>query len=51
MISSQMLKGMMEGYVFSVIRQKKTYGYEISDQLMAYEFGIAPFSTVYEVSI
>ena len=47
MISSQMLKGMLEGCVLAIISQKKTYGYEISDQLMACGFGKIENNTIY----
>lgn len=47
MISSQMLKGTLEGCVLTIISQKKTYGYEISDQLMAYGFGKIRNNTIY----
>ena len=33
MISTQMLKGTLEGCVLAVIGQKETYGYEISERL------------------
>ena len=39
MISTQMLKGTLEGCVLAVIGQKETYGYEISEQLGKYGFG------------
>ena len=42
-----MLKGMLEGCVLAIISQKKTYGYEISDQLMAYGFGKIENNTIY----
>lgn len=47
MIPSQMLKGTLEGCVLAIISQKKTYGYEISDQLMAYGFGKIGNNTIY----
>ena len=47
MISSQLLKGMLDGCVLAIIRQKKIYGYEISDQLMAYGFGKIGNNTIY----
>ena len=47
MISSQLLKSMLDGYVLANIRQKKIYGYEISDQLMAYGFGKIGNNTIY----
>ena len=47
MISSQMLKGILEGCVLAIISKRKTYGYEISDQLMAYGFGKIENNTIY----
>ena len=47
MIPSQMLKGTLEGCVLAIISQKKTYGYEISDQLIAYGFGKIENNTIY----
>ena len=39
MISSQMLKGVLEGCVLAIISQQETYGYEISQALERYGFG------------
>ena len=47
MISSQMLKGILEGCVLAVISKRKTYGYEISDQLMACGFRKIENNTIY----
>ena len=47
MISSQMLKGILEGCVLAIISKRKTYGYEISDQLIAYGFGKIENNTIY----
>ena len=47
MISSQMLKGVLEGCVLTIINNRKTYGYEISDQLMACGFGKIGNNTIY----
>ena len=47
MIPSQMLKGTLEGCVLAIISKKKTYGYEISQQLMAYGFGKITEGTIY----
>lgn len=47
MIPSQMLKGILEGCVLAVISKRKTYGYEISNQLMAYGFGKIENNTIY----
>ena len=47
MISSQMLKGTLEGCVLAIISMKETYGYEISEQLMTYGFGKITEGTIY----
>ncbi|MEA4992876.1 MAG: PadR family transcriptional regulator [Oscillibacter sp.] len=47
MISSQMLKGTLEGCILKVIRQKETYGYEISESLRAYGFADISEGTIY----
>ena len=47
MISTQMLKGTLEGCVLAVIGQKETYGYEISEQLGKYGFGKVAEGTIY----
>lgn len=47
MISTQMLKGMLEGCVLKVISEKETYGYEISETLKSYGFGVISEGTVY----
>lgn len=47
MISSQMLKGTLEGCILMIISQKETYGYEISQQLENYGFGRIVEGTIY----
>lgn len=47
MISSQMLKGTLEGCILAIISQKETYGYEISQQLENYGFGKVVEGTIY----
>lgn len=47
MISSQMLKGTLEGCILSIISQKETYGYEISQRLENYGFGKVVEGTIY----
>ena len=47
MISSQMLKGTLEGCILMIISQKETYGYEISQQLENYGFGHIAEGTIY----
>ncbi len=47
MISSQMLKGMLEGCVLKIIAEHETYGYEISQKLITYGFGDISEGTIY----
>lgn len=47
MISSQMLKGTLEGCILAIISQNETYGYEISQQLEQYGFGKIVEGTIY----
>lgn len=47
MIPSQMLKGTLEGCILAIISRQATYGYEISQQLMAYGFGKITEGTIY----
>lgn len=47
MISSQMLKGTLEGCILKVISQKETYGYEISEKLRKYGFADISEGTIY----
>ncbi|WP_312159632.1 PadR family transcriptional regulator [Oscillibacter sp.] len=47
MISSQMLKGTLEGCILKVISQQETYGYEISENLRAYGFADISEGTIY----
>ncbi|MEA4966365.1 MAG: PadR family transcriptional regulator [Oscillospiraceae bacterium] len=47
MISSQMLKGTLEGCILNVISQKDTYGYEISEKLREYGFSDISEGTIY----
>lgn len=47
MISSQMLKGTLEGCILGIISQKETYGYEISEKLFDYGFGKITEGTIY----
>lgn len=47
MISSQMLKGTLEGCILKVIEEKETYGYEISEKLRAYGFSDISEGTIY----
>lgn len=47
MISSQMLKGVLEGSILAIIQQKEVYGYEISQTLKGYGFGDISEGTIY----
>ncbi|MBQ9120465.1 MAG: PadR family transcriptional regulator [Lachnospiraceae bacterium] len=47
MISSQMLKGTLEGCILKVISQNETYGYEISERLRSYGFAEISEGTIY----
>lgn len=47
MITSQMLKGILEGCILAVISQKESYGYEISQKLSEYGFGSISEGTIY----
>ncbi len=49
MISSQMLKGMLEGCILKIIECRETYAYEISKQLETYGFGIISEGTIYPI--
>ena len=47
MISSQMLKGTLEGCILQIISRRETYGYEIAEPLMRYGFGKIAEGTIY----
>ncbi len=47
MISSQMLKGTLEGSILAIIGQQEIYGYEISQQLNQFGFGDISEGTIY----
>lgn len=47
MIPSQMLKGVLEGCILSIISKKERYGYEISQELEKYGFGHIVEGTIY----
>ncbi len=49
MISSQMLKGMLEGCILEIIHQRETYAYEISKELEKYGFGSISEGTIYPI--
>ncbi|MEG0857211.1 MAG: PadR family transcriptional regulator [Terrisporobacter sp.] len=47
MITSQMLKGVLEGCILNIISKEETYGYEISQKLKAMGFGEISEGTIY----
>lgn len=47
MLSSQMLKGTLEGCILKVISHCETYGYEISEKLREYGFSDISEGTIY----
>lgn len=49
MISSQMLKGVLEGCILRIISIKETYGYEISEELNKYGFSKISEGTIYPI--
>lgn len=49
MIPSQMLKGILEGCILSIISIHDSYGYEISEMLCKYGFGNISEGTIYPI--
>ncbi|TCK89144.1 PadR family transcriptional regulator [Natranaerovirga hydrolytica] len=49
MITSQMLKGMLEGCILEIIKRRETYAYEISKELEKFGFGVISEGTIYPV--
>lgn len=49
MISTQMLKGVLEGCILKIISSKQTYGYEISEELNKYGFSKISEGTIYPI--
>lgn len=47
MITSQMLKGFLEGCILQIISLHETYGYEISQKLNTFGFGEISEGTIY----
>lgn len=47
MISTQMLKGILEGCILAAINHSELYGYEISERLSDYGFGKIAGGTIY----
>ena len=48
-ISSQMLKGVLEGCILKIISAKETYGYEICESLILYGFENISEGSVYPI--
>ncbi len=48
-ISSQMLKGILEGCILKIISTKETYGYEICESLILYGFENISEGSVYPI--
>lgn len=44
---SQMLKGVLEGCILSVISEKETYGYALSEKLLSYGFPSISEGSIY----
>lgn len=49
LIPSQMLKGVLEGCILSIIGKEEVYGYEISQRLKEYGFGDISEGTIYPI--
>ncbi|WP_112180555.1 MULTISPECIES: PadR family transcriptional regulator [Paraliobacillus] len=47
MSSSQMLKGILEGCLLSIIAKDETYGYEMIEKLDAYGFAMVSEGSIY----
>ncbi len=47
MITTQMLKGVLEGCILEIIDKQETYGYEISQKLSQYGLGEVSEGTIY----
>ncbi|MBT2756953.1 PadR family transcriptional regulator [Mesobacillus foraminis] len=47
MSSSQMLKGILEGCLLSIISKGETYGYEMTEKLNAYGFTMVSEGSIY----
>lgn len=49
MIDSQMLKGLIDGIILHIIKNKETYGYEIIEELKLNGFYNMTEGTVYPI--
>lgn len=47
MFSTQLVKGILPSCILIIISQEPTYGYEISQSLAAYGFGVVSEGTIY----
>ncbi|WP_042351326.1 PadR family transcriptional regulator [Bacillus massiliigorillae] len=47
MSSSQILKGILEGCLLSIISKKETYGYEMTEKLSEYGFTMVSEGSIY----
>lgn len=47
MSSSQILKGILEGCLLSIISKKETYGYEMTEKLSDYGFTMVSEGSIY----
>lgn len=51
MITTQMLKGVLEGCILQIIDQEETYSYEISQKLVEYGLGEVSEGTIYPLML
>lgn len=51
MITTQMLKGVLEGCILQIISEQETYGYEISQKLSKYGLGEVSEGTIYPLML
>ena len=51
MITTQMLKGVLEGCILQIISEQETYGYEISQKLSEYGLGEVSEGTIYHLML
>lgn len=51
MITTQMLKGVLEGCILQIINEQETYSYEISQKLEKYGLGEVSEGTIYPLML
>lgn len=51
MITTQMLKGVLEGCILQIINEQETYSYEISQKLSEYGLGNVSEGTIYPLML